>query len=187
MPSSVRDGTRQSASRIRLYSSAVILCWASNCGVMETGSGTAAEEAVVITITSIVARPPCERRTQWAGAFQELQVETSSPKLAFMGRRLRVLADRRSAVRYFGSRTHPSAGMAELADAADSKSADPCGHGGSTPPPGTMLKLFENHYLRNWQNVCAKFVPKTCQICANDCPTGITKSTTDPRNVDCSI
>jgi hypothetical protein len=30
------------------------------------------------------------------------------------------------------------AGMAELADAADSKSADPCGHGGSTPPPGTI-------------------------------------------------
>lgn len=29
--------------------------------------------------------------------------------------------------------------MAELADAADSKSADPCGHGGSTPPPGTMI------------------------------------------------
>ncbi len=32
----------------------------------------------------------------------------------------------------------PNAGMAELADAADSKSADPCGHGGSTPPPGTI-------------------------------------------------
>ena len=32
------------------------------------------------------------------------------------------------------------AGMAELADAADSKSADPCGHGGSTPPPGTISK-----------------------------------------------
>jgi hypothetical protein len=31
----------------------------------------------------------------------------------------------------------PLAGMAELADAADSKSAGPCGHGGSTPPPGT--------------------------------------------------
>jgi hypothetical protein len=30
--------------------------------------------------------------------------------------------------------------MAELADAADSKSADPCGHGGSTPPPGTNTK-----------------------------------------------
>jgi hypothetical protein len=29
------------------------------------------------------------------------------------------------------------AGMAELADAADSKSAGPRGHGGSTPPPGT--------------------------------------------------
>src|SRR6185437_7614321 len=28
--------------------------------------------------------------------------------------------------------------MAELADAADSKSAGPCGHGGSTPPPGTI-------------------------------------------------
>ena len=33
--------------------------------------------------------------------------------------------------------SYPRAGMAELADAADSKSADPCGHGGSTPPPGT--------------------------------------------------
>src|ERR1700761_3264433 len=31
------------------------------------------------------------------------------------------------------------AGMAELADAADSKSADPCGRGGSTPPPGTKV------------------------------------------------
>ena len=30
--------------------------------------------------------------------------------------------------------------MAELADAADSKSAGPCGHGGSTPPPGTSPK-----------------------------------------------
>jgi hypothetical protein len=130
---------------------------------METGSGTAAEEAVVITITSIVARPPCERRTQWAGSFQELQVETSSPKLAFMGRRLRVLADRRSAVRYFGSRTHPSAGMAELADAADSKSADPCGHGGSTPPPGTMLKLFENQLF-------TKLAERVCQICAKNVP-----------------
>ena len=39
------------------------------------------------------------------------------------------------AVRYFDLLT--PAGMAELADAADSKSADPCGHGGSTPPPGT--------------------------------------------------
>jgi hypothetical protein len=39
------------------------------------------------------------------------------------------------------------AGMAELADAADSKSAGPCGHGGSTPPPGTK----QNKELRlNW-------------------------------------
>jgi hypothetical protein len=28
--------------------------------------------------------------------------------------------------------------MAELADAADSKSADPCGREGSTPSPGTI-------------------------------------------------
>ena len=34
-------------------------------------------------------------------------------------------------------RAESQAGMAELADAADSKSADPCGRGGSTPPPGT--------------------------------------------------
>jgi hypothetical protein len=39
-------------------------------------------------------------------------------------------------MRYFLS-SPTLAGMAELADAADSKSADPCGHGGSTPPPGT--------------------------------------------------
>jgi hypothetical protein len=47
------------------------------------------------------------------------------------------LACRPLVVRYFGSIAHPEAGMAELADAADSKSAGPCGHGGSTPPPGT--------------------------------------------------
>jgi hypothetical protein len=41
---------------MRLYSSAVMLCWASNCGVTETGDGTTAEEAVVITVAFIVAR-----------------------------------------------------------------------------------------------------------------------------------
>ena len=30
--------------------------------------------------------------------------------------------------------------VAELADARDSKSRAPCGHGGSTPPFGTTLK-----------------------------------------------
>ena len=46
------------------------------------------------------------------------------------------------------------AGMAELADAADSKSAGPCGHGGSTPPPGTnslqlnlAAKLWVDHFF----------------------------------------
>ena len=43
------------------------------------------------------------------------------------------------------------AGMAELADAADSKSADPCGHGGSTPPPGTMLNTHTISHLQNLQ------------------------------------
>src|SRR3974377_1781933 len=56
MPSSVRDGTRPRAARIRSYSSAVMLCWASNCGVTETGSGTTAEETFVIAVNSIVAR-----------------------------------------------------------------------------------------------------------------------------------
>src|ERR1035437_4811336 len=56
MPSSVREGTRPSAAWMRVYSSAVMLCWASNSGVTATGSGTSAEEAGVITIASIVAR-----------------------------------------------------------------------------------------------------------------------------------
>src|SRR6266568_205983 len=55
MPNSVREGTRPSAVKMRLYSSAVMLCCASNSGVTATGSGTTAEEAVVITIASIVA------------------------------------------------------------------------------------------------------------------------------------
>ena len=49
---------------MRSYSSAVMLCWASNCGVTATGSGTTAEEAVVITVASIVARD--SRAVRWA-------------------------------------------------------------------------------------------------------------------------
>ena len=45
------------------------------------------------------------------------------------------------------------AGMAELADAADSKSAGPCGHGGSTPPPGTKLKLHKIGRTQERKNV----------------------------------
>src|ERR1700734_4151546 len=55
MPSSVREGVRPRAARMRSYSGAVMLCWASNCGVMVIGSGTTAEDAVVITVASIVA------------------------------------------------------------------------------------------------------------------------------------
>ena len=54
-----------------------------------------------------------------------------------------LLQSGRDPVRYFPW-TLARAGMAELADAADSKSADPCGHGGSTPPPGTSLKHYYN-------------------------------------------
>src|SRR5579862_3792456 len=56
------------------------------------------------------------------------------------------------------------AGMAELADAADSKSAGPCGHGGSTPPPGTSLKCIQLQQFAKWQNrlrlICAQVVPR---------------------------
>src|ERR1700722_3491839 len=40
---------------MRSYSSAVILCWASNCGVTVVGAGTTAEEVLVIVNASIVA------------------------------------------------------------------------------------------------------------------------------------
>jgi hypothetical protein len=50
------------------------------------------------------------------------------------------------------------AGMAELADAADSKSADPCGRGGSTPPPGTKT-IFRMSCLEDHEFVRAKFFP----------------------------
>jgi hypothetical protein len=47
---------RPRAARMRLYSSAVMLCCASNCGVTVTGSGTTAEEALVIADASILAQ-----------------------------------------------------------------------------------------------------------------------------------
>src|SRR5215472_8105094 len=55
MPSSVREGTRPSAFRMRSYSSGVMLCWASSSGVTATGSGTTAEVVVVIALTFIFA------------------------------------------------------------------------------------------------------------------------------------
>lgn len=50
---------------MRLYSSAVMLCAASNSGVMSTGSGTTAEEAVVITIAFIVAWRSSTGEKEW--------------------------------------------------------------------------------------------------------------------------
>jgi hypothetical protein len=72
MPSSVSDGTRPKASRMWLYSSGVMLCCASNCGVTTTGEGIAcAEEVVVITIAFIVARysPEATARRVWKPAI----------------------------------------------------------------------------------------------------------------------
>jgi hypothetical protein len=44
----------------------------------------------------------------------------------------------------------PQAEVAELADAQDSKSCAPCGHGGSTPPFGTM-RTSDLHPIPNRQ------------------------------------
>ena len=137
-----------------------MLCCANNSGVTATGSGTTAEEAVVITIASIVA---------WDGALaatsKRVGNEPSIPaacvpapykeqgrpigSLPHRGRGLAALLLRGTesdAYAILGECNPNPAGMAELADAADSKSADPCGHGGSTPPPGTMA-LPQTHHI----------------------------------------
>src|ERR1039458_3731975 len=140
MPSSVSEGVRPSAARMRSYSSAVMLCVASICGVTVTGSGTTAAEELVIVDAFILAQG---LRRGW---------EALCGRRASAARAARHVADKPKAMRYFGSGSPPEAGMAELADAADSKSAGPCGHGGSTPPPGTSLKQPLNHQLRKTQN-----------------------------------
>src|ERR1019366_2277604 len=56
MPSSVSDGVRRRAERMRRYSSALMLCCPSSCGVTATGEGTTPEEAEFITVASFVAR-----------------------------------------------------------------------------------------------------------------------------------
>src|ERR1035441_2492973 len=68
MPSSVREGTRPSADRMRLYSSGVMACCANNSGVTAAGSGMTAEEAIVITIASIVARH--SQSVIWKGVWK---------------------------------------------------------------------------------------------------------------------
>src|ERR1039458_6573347 len=152
MPSSVSEGVRPSAARMRSYSSAVMLCCASICGVMVTGSGTTAEEALVIVDAFILAqglragwRARCGKTGRKTDSFgrADAQKEGAAQADEQFGCGVAgaaAVANRAKAMRYFGSRRPPKAGMAELADAADSKSAGPCGHGGSTPPPGTMIK-----------------------------------------------
>ena len=138
----------------------VMLCWASNSGVTVTGSGTTAEEAVVITVMSIVAWD----RTQhgWKAIVESGERGSFSGKLRRFssqiarrngGQPMGLKSDPRqnrsgSATEAAGNRTKIEsrgqggmslirdtvgytlrcppmhAGMAELADAADSKSAD---------------------------------------------------------------
>src|SRR5579862_8658577 len=138
MPSSVREGVRPRAASMRSYSSAVMLCWASNCGVMVVGSGTTAEDAVVITVAFIVAW-----RVRWNGDPRPGRMEENLQRTnerAICGEWI-FFGGLRGWKWYGGGgewskgcaillRADPTqAGMAELADAADSKSAGPCGHG----------------------------------------------------------
>ncbi|MEI9969812.1 MAG: hypothetical protein WDM87_14745 [Terracidiphilus sp.] len=48
---------------MRSYSSAVMLCCASICGVTVTGSGTTAAEELVIVDAFILAQAPAVRQT----------------------------------------------------------------------------------------------------------------------------
>jgi hypothetical protein len=90
-----------------------------------------------------------------------------------------VLASSRNAIAFRGMRmtkaaalnyslipsTFISAGMAELADAADSKSAGTWYLGGSIPPPGTILNLFI-HRLAG-QDSPNHFRISSCITCGN--------------------
>ena len=138
MPSSVSDGVRPSAARMRSYSSAVMLCcgeqlrgdggWLRN----DCGGGSWSSRLPSLSHEGTLR----VRQTCFGRAAQEKSDGADCRGFGLRGG-VRRVANERKAMRYFGSRSPPEAGMAELADAADSKSADPCGHGGSTPPPGT--------------------------------------------------
>src|ERR1700733_12641760 len=66
MPSSVSEGGRPRAARMRSYSSAVMLCCASICGVIVTGSGTtAAEELVIVDAFILAYRLSARLRPVW--------------------------------------------------------------------------------------------------------------------------
>ena len=68
--------------------------------------------------------------------------------------------------------------MAELADAADSKSADRKVMGVRPPLPAPQANIFKINRLQDIEIVRAKIVPKTCQDCAKLPLSGITKSST---------
>src|ERR1700677_874349 len=135
MPSSVSEGVRPSAARMRSYSSAVMLCWASICGVIVTGSGTTAAEELVIVDAFILAQGTCGAAAVFGRATTEKSRGVGCCGLRQRARRIWRISQRLCDT---FEAAPPEAGMAELADAADSKSAGPCGHGGSTPPPGTI-------------------------------------------------
>src|SRR5580658_6135500 len=166
MPSSVRDGTRPRAARMRSYSSAVMLCAASTCGVTATGEGTTAEEAGVITVASIVARslrcggrlrPDCTPKS----CVKLWKARVESPKRCRLERpdRPKLKPAHGNACPHglsqarnwrtaqwlcdtLGASHTPEAGMAELADAADSKSADRKVVGVRPPLPAPIKDLL---------------------------------------------
>ena len=126
---------------MRSYSSAVMPCWASNCGVTVVGSGTTAEDDLVIVDASIVAWESRARTgmRMWKAGCVRVATRSGAAIPGLATQASQSVADKARLMRYLGSGIPSQAGMAELADAADSKSADPCGHGGSTPPPGTQV------------------------------------------------
>src|SRR5215471_4471450 len=67
-----------------------------------------------------------------------------------------------------------SAGMAELADAADSKSAGTWYLGGSTPPPGTMQPIAAQCFAAGW------FLVGFLRMV--DCDVTVTFPVSDPRH-----
>src|ERR1035438_675286 len=127
---------------MRSYSSAVMLCCARSSGVIATGSGTTAEEAGVITIAFIVAwdtQPKgigivwkaVRQRRRHAGPARGAPQPYPKHRTPRRGQdcpcpvcRPRGGSSQHKPCAILALADPPLAGMAELADAADSKSVD---------------------------------------------------------------
>ena len=128
-----------------MYSSAVMLCEASNCGVTATGSGTTTEEAVVITIAFIVAR-----RLRWG---RRLRPGHAWKNAGGFLKKATVVADQLiRSVRERGGGWGKGCAILFMDIPTPSRDGGtgrrsglkirrPQGHGGSTPPPGTIKSI----------------------------------------------